>query len=198
MKWIALDMLDSKFAGKPDVDRAQHFAELQHAGQRYNDETPYTLHLKAVGAVLKRFGFATPELLSAAWLHDILEDTNTSYNDIKQRFGPTVAELVYFVTSEKGRNRKERNAKTYPELAEKAPWEARALKLADRIANVEYGAATDGKNSMYAAEFANFEKVLRYKDTVVQFDRGSKAVIETSVRDPQLETMWAYLTKLLT
>lgn len=142
----------------PDPIKAKMFAEIAHAGQTYNDEVPYSFHLQQVVDVLIRFNIGSPTFLCAAWLHDCIEDTNRSYNDIKKRFGFEVAELVYAVTSELGRNRKERNEKTYPKIQKNEA--ALILKLADRIANTEYGAATDGKNDMYSKEYPEFKKAL--------------------------------------
>ena len=67
-------------------------------------------------------------------LHDTLEDTTLSYNDIKKAFGKEVAEIVYCVTDELGRNRNERKEKTYPKI--KANWKATVVKICDRIANI--------------------------------------------------------------
>lgn len=160
--------------GKPDPIKAKMFAEIAHAGQTYNDEVPYSFHLQCVVSVLERFTQTSPEMICAAWLHDSIEDTNKSYNDIKSRFGVEVAELVYAVTSELGRNRKERNEKTYPKL--KGNSRAMTLKLADRIANVEYGMASGGKNDMYSKEFPEFFESLFADDN---------------------HAMWQYLAKLL-
>ena len=71
-------------------------------------------------------------------------------NKIKDYFGEDVAEMVFAVTDELGRNRKERKVKTYPKIA--ANPEAIILKLADRIANIEHG----GKIDMYKKEHGNF------------------------------------------
>ncbi len=163
----------------PDPTKAKHFAELVHAGQRYNDEVPYTVHLEAVVAVLARFGTTDATMVCAALLHDAIEDTNTSYGDILKRFGVEVAELVFAVTSELGRNRSERNRKTYPKIFN-AGHDAIKLKLADRIANVEYGMANGGKSNMYAKEFEGFRVGL--------YDEA----------DTDLQTMWTYLGRLLT
>lgn len=141
-----------------DITKAKNFAQVAHGAQVYNDEVPYTVHLENVIRVLERFGVTDSEMLCAGWLHDVIEDTTKSYNDIKSRFGEEVAELVYAVTSELGRNRKERNAKTYPKI--KAHPRATILKLADRIANVEYGQANGGKTEMYRAEFDEFYQAL--------------------------------------
>ncbi len=176
----------------PDTIRAQRFAELRHAGQTYADEAPYSVHLANVVAVLARFGITDAVSVCSAWLHDTIEDTGTSYNDIKVRFGPEVAERVFAVTSELGRNRSERNTKTYPKIVQ-AGLEAIRLKLADRIANVEYGMATGGKQDMYAKEFRGFQNALRYlwPYGLVNED-GDKTVAHA-----ELEPMWQYLDKLL-
>lgn len=155
-------------AGRPDPDRAKWFAELAHQGQTYNEDVPYSFHLQKVVEVLQRFGITDPVMVTAAYNHDVIEDSNRSYNDIKKRFGEEVAELVYAVTSELGRNRVERNKKTYPKI--KGFRNAVILKLADRIANVEYGMATEGKNEMYAKEFSSFEQGIREEDREVESD----------------------------
>jgi (p)ppGpp synthase/HD superfamily hydrolase len=149
--------------GKPNATRAQRYATVVHGGQVYNDEVPYVDHLTEVYGVVKRFGLSDDEeIASAAWLHDSIEDTRTSYNDIAKRFGASVAELVYCVTDERGRNRKERHAKTYPKI--KGNVKATQLKLADRIANVEYGSANGGKQDMYRKEQAEFEEGIRMRE----------------------------------
>lgn len=177
--------------GKPDPVRARRYAELRHAGQTYADEAPYSVHLEAVVGVLGRFGYFDNVIVCAAWLHDAIEDTGTSYNDVRDRFGEEVAELVYAVTSELGRNRKERNAKTYPKLIG-AGQLALTLKLADRIANVEYGMANGGKNDMYAKEFSGFEEALRYLPA-----EPGPCLCDACVRHPILEPMWNYLANLI-
>lgn len=148
----------------PSPDKAMYFAELAHSGQRYNEEAPYTVHLKNAVNVAKRFGLNDDAFICAVWLHDSIEDTRTSFSDIKKRFGTEVAELVFAVTNEQGRNREERTRKTYPKTRCAGP-SAVALKLVDRIANVEYGLADKtGKAGMYAEEFSSFVNAL-YLDT---------------------------------
>ena len=162
-----------------DPIKAQAFAEIAHAGQYYSENLPYTYHLREVVSVLTRFGFTDPTIITAAWLHDTIEDTTRSYNDIKKAFGVDVAELVYAVTSELGRNRTERNDKTYPKLVAFGE-RAVTLKLADRIANLESGLAQPGgKSDMYRKEFAHFEEMLR------------------PVCSDKCEPMWAHVRRLL-
>ncbi len=133
------------------------YATVKHGVQTYSNGLPYTHHLAAVEAVLRRFGDAdNVVLLQAAWLHDIVEDTDTKIKDIEEMFGPDVAKLVNAVTNEKGENRKVRHALTYPKTRAGGPSAIR-LKLADRIANVEAGGALV---QMYAKEYEDFRRTL--------------------------------------
>lgn len=142
------------------IEQAMMFATQKHVldnHQLYGDLVPYTHHLAAVEQVLLRFGFKDEELRVAAWLHDVIEDTRDKPNKVKRRiieekFGEPVGELVWAVTSEEGHNRAVRNAMTYPKIRAAGPL-AVALKLADRIANIEFG----GRGcDMYKKEHAAF------------------------------------------
>ncbi len=138
-----------------DLEReARRFAEERHADQRYGVR-PYVVHLEAVRGVLQDFRYGG-ELGIAAWLHDVVEDTPTSREEIASRFGDEVASLVWAVTGI-GRNRKERCASAYEKI--RAHPAAATLKLADRIANVE---ASRGSHQllMYRAEWPSFREAL--------------------------------------
>jgi (p)ppGpp synthase/HD superfamily hydrolase len=95
-------------------------------------------------------------VLTASWLHDVVEDTPTKLKEVEEMFGPEVARLVHAVTNEDGPNRKTRHALTYPKIRE-AGDKAIQLKLADRIANVESGGNLVG---MYRKEFEDFRRAL--------------------------------------
>ena len=124
-----------------------------HSNQSYDEIFPYEKHLDDVVDVLKRFGFSGKYIV-AGFLHDSVEDDGISFNDINKHFGKEVAEMVYCVTDELGRNRKEKKEKTLPKTA--ANPDAIILKLADRIANIEHG----GKIDMYAKEYQEFKGAL--------------------------------------
>ena len=144
--------------------QARVFAVGAHGVQQYGDE-PYVVHLDAVAAVVRRFssiiGPAWRTVERAAYLHDTLEDTRTSREALAQRFGDDVARLVAAVTNEPGATRHERARKTYPKLRE-AGTLAVALKLSDRIANVEEGLRTKSEQlPKYLEEYAYFRATLR-------------------------------------
>lgn len=139
---------------KKQVQEARQVAIKAHGSQVYDGIFPYEKHLDDVVEVLKRFSIVHPKYLCAAYLHDVIEDGSLSYNDIKRYFGEEVAEIVYCVTDEIGRNRKEKKAKTLPKTAQNQ--DAIIIKLADRIANIEHG----GKIDMYAKEYDEFHSHL--------------------------------------
>lgn len=138
---------------------AKQFATLHHVirkGQLYG-VLPYTHHLEYVERVLRELGEVRPHMFAAAWLHDVVEDTDVKLRDIEENFGEEVSFLVGCVTSEPGPNRKTRNALTYPKIRAGGP-DAVRLKVADRIANVRMGG---GSAKMYAKEHDEFRHALR-------------------------------------
>jgi len=132
-------------------------AKLAHGSQIYGDIFPYEKHLIDVIDVMTRFELPMKYKIAGA-LHDVLEDGAISYNKIKTYFGLEVAEMVYCVTDEMGRNRAEKKRKTLPKTASNP--DAVILKLADRIANIEMG----GKVDMYQNEYDTFRDSLKQPD----------------------------------
>lgn len=142
---------------------AEMFARGAHIGQKHGERS-YVSHLRDTVRVLKRIDYFSVPMICAAWLHDTIEDTPTSYQDIRQLFGDHVAELVWAVTDDLGRNRKERKERTWPKIF--ADREATILKLADLTANVENAFENDSKLcQMYRKEWPEiyeaFEEALK-------------------------------------
>jgi len=134
---------------------ARLLAEQRHAGQQYGAH-PYSVHLAQVRAVLAAFGYGGA-LGVAAWLHDTVEDTATTREELAARFGEEVARLVWAVTGV-GSNRKQRNSSAYEKMRQHP--EAVILKLADRIANVEASRERPDKLAMYRQEHTSFAQAL--------------------------------------
>lgn len=131
-----------------------------HVNQKY-DEFSYEYHLNMVYEVALKFihlveAHEQENVLSACWLHDIIEDARESYNDVKKVTNKTIAELVFALTNEKGRTREERaNDKYYKGI--KVTKNASFIKICDRIANVQY--SKNSGSSMfekYKTENENF------------------------------------------
>lgn len=134
-------------------ERALMVAEKAHSNQSY-DIYPYMFHVRQVVKIAEDLGYDESIVIACA-LHDTLEDTSLSYNDIKKAFGEEVAEIVYCVTDELGRNRDERKVNTYPKI--KGNWKATTVKICDRIANIRQSKQYN-KNlyAMYQKEHVKF------------------------------------------
>ena len=116
------------------IDLAQRFSIEKHNGQKYGNY-PYSVHLLETYKIAELFNLSE-EIKIACFLHDTLEDTKTKYSELKDIFGKNVAELVYAVTDELGRDRTEKKKKTYVKIT-KAGIPSAILKLCDRVANMQ-------------------------------------------------------------
>lgn len=118
------------------VQNAELFAKKKHAGQMRKDGViPYTKHLEDVVNRLKSLGVIKSELLCAGWLHDTLEGTDTSFDDIYKKFDSTVAVLVSSLTKDMNLPRKRREQEYVKQLKE-ASSEAKLIKFCDISANL--------------------------------------------------------------
>lgn len=140
---------------KQASDRARDFAVAAHGDQPYGD-LPYVAHLAAVVRVLGDFGFAGDYLI-AGWLHDVVEDTDKTVAEIESAFGDRASKLVWAVTG--GGERATHVATIHQKIADYP--DAAAVKLADRIANVEACKAGDKHSIRYNREHAEFATVIQ-------------------------------------
>ena len=79
------------------IDRAVEYANAKHCYQKRKDGSPYIIHPLAVAEIVCEMGLDVDALLGAL-LHDCIEDTDASHEEIEKLFGQTVAELVEGVT----------------------------------------------------------------------------------------------------
>ena len=141
------------------VEQASEFARRAHAGQKYGGGDFHEQHLARVVRTLDEFGERRAALLAAAWLHDTVEDTDATNDEIRATFGDDVGDLVWRLTDEQGENRRDRHARTHAKIRGRT--EAVRVKLADRIANVE--ASIEQRShlfGMYRKEHGHFQKEL--------------------------------------
>lgn len=121
------------------TERAYNFAFMKHRGQtrKYTGE-PYINHPVAVAETLTAIQ-GSNEMIAAALLHDVVEDTNTTIEEIIERFGFDVGKLVANVTDvsfPSDGNRKARKAKDLAHIAKASP-DGKTIKLADLIHNTK-------------------------------------------------------------
>jgi guanosine-3',5'-bis(diphosphate) 3'-pyrophosphohydrolase len=116
------------------------FAKACHGDQLRPTGDPYERHLlEAVEVLAEGAGILDRDVLVAALLHDVVEDTACALEEVEARFGPGVAELVDWVTKtdppEGGDKEAARLA--YLRRLAAAPPQAVLVKLADRLSNVQ-------------------------------------------------------------
>lgn len=115
---------------------ALRFAADRHAGQLRKNGGPYIQHPIAVAELLVRVGrVSNVAVLQAAFLHDVLEDTPTTSDQLESEFGQRVRALVEEVTDDMSRPREERQRlqiQTAPQLSPGA----QQIRVADKICNV--------------------------------------------------------------
>jgi len=119
------------------LEEARRFAIEAHADQRYGSK-PYAYHLDKVVGHLSAYG---DEAQIIGYLHDVVEDTVVSVEDLEANFGATVAACVALLTDEPGATRKVRKQKTYQKMQAVSAGSILELglivKAADRLANFE-------------------------------------------------------------
>lgn len=120
--------------------RALHFATIKHHGQiRKYTGAPYVSHCFAVAMQVLDWD-GTEEMQAAAFLHDTLEDTKTTYAELLEQFGPAVANLVLELTDAyTAATHPHQNRAWRKKLEADRLWgcslEARVIKLADMADN---------------------------------------------------------------
>jgi (p)ppGpp synthase/HD superfamily hydrolase len=122
------------------LHQAAAYADAHHGDQRRPTGAPYREHLlEALEVLVRGAGVTDPEILCAAVLHDVVEDTDRTVDDVRADFGPRVAELVGWVTiPEPGPGQDRASVKEeYLRGLPRAPRDARLVKLADRASNAQ-------------------------------------------------------------
>jgi len=83
------------------LENAELFAKSKHAGKLKKSGITYSNHLENVVSMLKSLGIIDEEVLCAGWLQDILEDTDTSFDELFEKFGRRIAVLTLSLTKTK-------------------------------------------------------------------------------------------------
>ena len=144
----------------------EHFKRLHdhECNQKYNKTLPYSFHLDMVAKQVNYFKYLLTEedyrmAIKGAYGHDSIEDARVTYNDIKDKFGTELADIIYACTEEKGKERPERlSEKFYEELSKNRI--ATFVKLCDVIANVKFALLSN--SSMYKKYQDEYDKVARF------------------------------------
>jgi GTP diphosphokinase / guanosine-3',5'-bis(diphosphate) 3'-diphosphatase len=113
---------------------AMIFARRVHTDQvRKYTGNPYADHLAEVAGIVSTV-LQNESVIAIAWLHDCMEDQHVSHDELKHKFGSTVADGVAFLSDMEEGNRAERKAASRARLAMAPPW-IQTVKVADLISN---------------------------------------------------------------
>lgn len=116
--------------------KALEFATEKHKDQlRKDGTTPYINHCLNVVQFLKDAGITDTDIIAAALLHDTIEDTNTTADELRKEFGDTITNIVLECSDDKSLSKKQRKdfqIKHVPFISDKA----KQVKIADKIANM--------------------------------------------------------------
>ncbi|MEO2220504.1 MAG: HD domain-containing protein [Nitrosopumilus sp.] len=164
------------------LKNAELFAKSKHSGKLKKSGITYSKHLEDVVNRLKSLGVSNEEVLCTGWLHDILEDTDTSFDELFEKFGRRISVLtlsltkIKFVidvdddstlslTKKKTLSKKQRQ-KEYGIKLNQSEIDAKLIKLCDISANLG-----DLKNQTISkTKRKRIVKELRYYLSIIQQD----------------------------
>ena len=157
-------------------EEALKFSKEKHKGQLRDEGIPYYEHIKGVIEILiKEAGTTEDEILTVAALHDVFEDTDCTYDELKDKFGQRVADCVKLLT------RDEEHGQTFEEYAknifENEDFKyARKIKLADRLHNLRSLPKTHNNEKID-------RKVKETEDYILIYDKQSPKMLMDKVKE---------------
>jgi len=149
---------DETFVLAENALKALRWATHAHSGQKRRSGEAYIQHPKEVARFVKQFKKSNnlDALISAAYLHDTIEDTDTTYKDLVKQFGALVAGMVKELTSDKKTiEALGKGEYIAQKMAKMSSW-ALVVKLADRLANVQ---DMDNQSPEFQKKYANQTKL---------------------------------------
>ena len=160
----------------PVIIKALEFAARKHRDQRRKDAeaSPYINHPIALASVLaNEAGVTDVEVICGALLHDTIEDTETTPEELAAAFGPNIRDIVMEVTDDKRLASAERKRLQIEHAAQASP-KARLVKLADKICNLRDIASSPPAHWSEERKCAYFD----WARAVVDQIRGTHVTLE--------------------
>jgi guanosine-3',5'-bis(diphosphate) 3'-pyrophosphohydrolase len=158
------------------VSEAAEFAARRHAGmtRKGRDNEPYVNHLAEVANLLATVtGGRDAELIAVGWLHDTIEDTATTQEELAQKFSERVANLVAEVTDDMRLPKSARRQLQIVHSPGKSP-SAKLIKIADKISNIRARIHSDPSPE----ERADLTDYVDWAEQVVAGCRGGNAALD--------------------
>ena len=112
------------------TESAESFAKERYASAVRKDDVLYLVHLRGVVTRLKSLGISDHEVLAAAWLHGMINDAKTTFDEIYKRFGSRISVLVLALSKDTSLS-KDQIYRQYLKQLKESPVEAKIIKLCD-------------------------------------------------------------------
>lgn len=160
------------------ISEAAELAAQRHTGtpRKARPNEPYVNHLAEVANLLATAtDGADAELVAAGWLHDTVEDTETSREELAQTFSDRVASLVTECTDDMNLPKTERRQKQIEDAPHKSPG-AKLIKIADKISNIRARIVPDPSKEQ-RDDLADY---VSWAEKVVAGCRGVNARLDTT------------------
>ena len=119
------------------INKAKFFALGRHKDQfKIDKETSFSNHLEGVVSRLKNLGITDPDVICAAWLHDVLEHTETDFDELNQIFDNKISVIVLSLSKNRKLSKKEQEIQYVKQLKE-ASFHAKIIKFCDVSTNLK-------------------------------------------------------------
>ncbi|EDL58226.1 HD domain-containing protein [Gimesia maris] len=188
----------------PVVEHAIRLAAVAHKSQkRKSSGIPYIAHPMSVCLILMKAGFDDESILAAAVLHDVVEDTELSIEDLETHFSDDVVRYVQEMTEEKETEEGEKRTwpdrkRTHIEVMQQAALGTRAIELADKLHNLEamlFDLQTEDRQEFWGHFGASPDEIIQYYHSMIeaagQSDSELKPLVENC--NSRLEELKKYL-----
>ncbi len=172
------------------LEKAIRIAGRAHEGQkRKGADLPYVTHVFAVALLLAGRGFPE-DIIAAALVHDVLEDTDFPEDELRAQMGPSVMEIVDAVTNDEALPWEEKKMK-YIRTVKNGPEGAKAVAAADKIHNAESLLEAYEKEGREVWKHFN-----RGKEKKLWFEEEMLAMLRQEWKDPMVEEYAALVERM--
>lgn len=166
------------------LEAASFAARAHHRQLRKDGQTPYAAHPFRVALIVRHaFNITDSDCLTAAILHDVIEDTDTDFDDVLSRFGSQVATYVAALTKDKRLPEQERE-QVYLDALRSAPAPVKIAKLADVLDNL-----LDSRHLTGTQRRQAITKAQRYLDALRTdlpgYAQGALALVQSVLEETQ-------------
>ena len=159
--------------GRPRVEEAVAFAASRHGAQRRaSDAAPFLLHLLEVAALLVGREF-DDDVVTAGILHDVLEKTDGTLDEIRERFGERTADLVAAVTEDDSIDSYEERKEALRRQVSERGRDALAVYAADKLAKTRELRSQAAREHVSLADPALERRLVHYEESLALLERAA-------------------------